>query len=304
MGAGAVGALERRRVRQVVGREREPDELRVVEALLAAASRASRDSPLELDPPHAARPRQAQPASASRRVPQISPAHGSLSCHAVAAPCCPEMAAMGCAAGVPEPSRRPGSAGRSTGAPLAAPATAGAGPTYATSSVSSPRRNRWQRTPPVPRPLPGYSPNGVTLTLPASVPGSALPAPATVTTTLSALGVDGRRRRPTYAPAASRTPATPPPDRPCGRTTDAGKCSSWASLVTKTSSLVAGRLDPADDGVAVVEPDQVPAVLGEHLGLDPLDDAVRVPSASPGESGQQGGERHDPLARRRARRTR
>ena len=44
---------------------------------------------------------------------------------------------------------------------------AGAGPAQASSRVSSPLRKRWQRTPPVARPLAGYSANGVTLTAPA-----------------------------------------------------------------------------------------------------------------------------------------
>ena len=64
------------------------------------------------------------------------------------------------AAGMPEPSRRPVASGRSTGAPLAAAARAGAGPAQAVSRVSSPLRKRWQRTPPVARPLAGYSREG------------------------------------------------------------------------------------------------------------------------------------------------
>src|SRR6478672_2970767 len=94
-----------------------------------------------------------------------------------------ETAAIGCAAGVPEPSRRPSTAGSSTGAPLLAAATAGPGPAQPRSRVSSPLRNRWQRTPPVARPFAGYSANAVTFTVPTSVPGSARDVPATVTTT-------------------------------------------------------------------------------------------------------------------------
>ena len=86
---------------------------------------------------------------------------------------------MGWPTETPEPSRRGSIAGRSTGAPLAAAATAGEGPTQASWRTSSPLRKRWQRTPPVPRPLLGYSSNGVTFTLPASVPGSAVDEPAT-----------------------------------------------------------------------------------------------------------------------------
>src|ERR1700678_2667646 len=86
----------------------------------------------------------------------------------------------------PEPSRRPIGSGRATGAPDSLAPTAGAGPAHAMTSVSSPLRNRWQRTPPVARPLPGYSCIGVTFTLPAAAPGSAPALPATVTTTAGA----------------------------------------------------------------------------------------------------------------------
>ena len=41
----------------------------------------------------------------------------------------------------------------------------GPGPAQASTSTSSPLRNRWQRTPPVARPLGGYSAYGVTFTL-------------------------------------------------------------------------------------------------------------------------------------------
>jgi len=84
---------------------------------------------------------------------------------------------------VPEPSRLPTGSGSSTGPPEAVTPAAGPGPAQAMTSASSPFRNRWQRTPPVARPLPGYSCSGVTLTLPAAVPGSAPARPATVTTT-------------------------------------------------------------------------------------------------------------------------
>src|SRR5690348_6982288 len=95
----------------------------------------------------------------------------------------PAAAVIGWLPGVPEPSRRPLASGRSTGAPLAAAAIAGAVPAQAKTRVSSPLRNRWQRTPPVARPLAGYSLNGVTFTEPDSVPGSAEEAPETLTTT-------------------------------------------------------------------------------------------------------------------------
>ena len=65
-----------------------------------------------------------------------------------------------------------------------------------------------------------------------AVPGSAADEPDTVTTTASAAGTAPKNT--TRASGASRTPAMPPPARPCGRTEAAGKRSSWASEVTKT----------------------------------------------------------------------
>src|SRR6476659_156768 len=98
----------------------------------------------------------------------------------------PAHAAIGWLPATPDPSRRATGSGRSTAAALAAAARGGAAPAHANTSMSSPLRKRWQRTPPVARPLPGYSANGVTLTDPASVPGSAVPEPEAVTTTASA----------------------------------------------------------------------------------------------------------------------
>src|SRR5438477_290291 len=62
-------------------------------------------------------------------------------------------------------------------------AAAGASPAQAATRVSSPLRKRWQRTPPVARPLPGYSANGVSFTAPGSVPGRAVDEPEAVSTT-------------------------------------------------------------------------------------------------------------------------
>ena len=84
---------------------------------------------------------------------------------------------------MPDPSRLPTGSGRMTGLPESVAPTAGAGPAQAMTSASSPLRNRWQRTPPVARPLAGNSCSGVTFTLPAVVPGSAPARPATVITT-------------------------------------------------------------------------------------------------------------------------
>src|SRR6188472_2873336 len=106
----------------------------------------------------------------------------------------PATAASGCDPGTPDPSRRPFAGGRSTAAPLDAAARAGPGPAHANTRVSSPLRKRWQRTPPVPRPLAGYSPNGVTLTAPGSVPGSAVLDPDDVTTTADSSGVKAPKK--------------------------------------------------------------------------------------------------------------
>src|SRR6516162_11770686 len=91
---------------------------------------------------------------------------------------------------VPEPSRRASGGGRSTGTPAVVAPRAGPGPAQASTRVSSPLRNLWQRTPPVARPLAGYSRYGVTFTVAAPVPGSAPVLPATVTTTASSAGPD------------------------------------------------------------------------------------------------------------------
>ena len=191
----------------------------------------------------------------------------------------------------------------------------------ATRRVSSPLRNRWQRTPPVPRPLPGYSANGVTLTRPASVPGRASDEPDTVTTTLSAPASTAPKKT---DPRTGREPdaGDAAAGAPCGRTPEAGKRSSWASEVTNTSSSSSLReLEPADDLVAVVEPDDVPGVaVAEHLGLDPLDDAalgcraparaspsasdVSVTARSPGSSDEELGDRCAALQLGRVRRRR
>src|SRR5690606_24036664 len=105
------------------------------------------------------------------------------------APICRETgeatAAIGWLPGTPDPSRRPLASGSSTGAPLLAAARAGPGPAQAATNASSPLRKRWARTPPVARPLAGYSVKGVTLTAPGSVPGRAVDEPEAVTATAS-----------------------------------------------------------------------------------------------------------------------
>ena len=92
-------------------------------------------------------------------------------------------------------------------------------------------------------------------------------------------------------------PAMPPPERPCGRTSEAGKCSSWATVADEAQRLLAGgELDGADDLVAVLEADHLPLVAAEHLGVDPLDDAVAGAERQPGPVGGQRAQRQRPLA--------
>ena len=76
----------------------------------------------------------------------------------------------------------------------------------------------------------------MTFTEPAPVPGNAPEESATVTSTASAASTAPNQT--TLAPAASFTPAMPPPARPCGRTVDAAKCSSIADEVTNASCAV------------------------------------------------------------------
>ena len=159
----------------------------------------------------------------------------------------PPIAASGSRTRSPDPSLRPSGGGSGTGVPAAVAPRAGPGPAQASTSTSSPFRNRWQRTPPVARPLGGNSAYGVTFTLAGAVPGRAPSLPATVTTTGSAASPPAE---PASWPAAGSTapnqttdargeslmPAIPPAARPCGLTADAPNLSSWASLVTKTRS--------------------------------------------------------------------
>lgn len=100
-------------------------------------------------------------------------------------------------------------------------ARAGVVPAQARIRTSSPFRKRWQRTPPVARPLRGYWSKGVSF---ADVPAeeSRVPVePATVKTTASAAGSTAVNEI-TSAPAVSLTPAMPPAGRPWGRTCEAG----------------------------------------------------------------------------------
>ena len=78
-------------------------------------------------------------------------------------------AAMGRGSASPEPSRRSTGSGSRTGPPSSRNARAGERPTQPNSSMSSPLRKRWHRTPPVARPLAGNAVKGVTSRTPAGV---------------------------------------------------------------------------------------------------------------------------------------
>ena len=87
---------------------------------------------------------------------------------------------------------------------------------------------------------------------------------------------DRAEARTTRWPAASLMPAMPPAARPCGRTAEAGKCSSEASERRSTSSSASATARDADHLVAVLERDRLPrvAVAGDVAGRDALDGAL------------------------------
>ena len=189
---------------------------------------------------------------------------------------------------------------------------AGPGPAQASTSTSSPLRNRWQRTPPVARPLAGYSSKGVTLTRPGRRAGQGAGAAGHGDHDRLAAVPDCRRpgrprrtRSPTRA-GASLIPAMPPAARPCGRTAAAPKRSSCASLVTKTSSsvLVASSTAPTtwSPSLSAITSNssRCRAVRG-----DPLHHALAVPQREPGgRAGPARAEREHASRRARRRRTR
>lgn len=105
--------------------------------------------------------------------------------------------------------------------PFFCAARAGTAPAQARARQSSPLRNRWQRTPPVARPLRGYWSNGVSLAVVWTESSSVPREPATVNTTASTAGSTAVKEI-TFAPSVSLMPAIPPAARPCGRT-----CEAW-----------------------------------------------------------------------------
>ena len=169
-------------------------------------------------------------------------------------------------------------------------------PAQAKTRVSSPLRNRWQRTPPVARPLGGYSENGVTLTAPGSVPGSAVEEPGrgdhdrVGRVERAEPGTRTRRR-------LTRTPAMPPPDAALRPDLVGAEVEQLRVGGDEAEGLVAGgELDRADDLVAVLERDDLPLVPAEDLRVDPLDDALAGAEGEPGAVGGQRGERQRALA--------
>ena len=160
-------------------------------------------------------------------------------------------------------------AGSGTGLPLAAAAMAGAGPAQASSRESSPLRNRWQRTPPVARPLAGYCRNSVTLTEPASVPGRARDVPDTVATTASArryrAEVDDTR-------ADAEFDAGHAASRAALRSYSRGGKVQQLGVVGDEDQLGfgGGEFNGADHPIARLEADHIPGVFAENLRIDPL----------------------------------
>src|SRR3954451_537885 len=228
------------------------------------------------------RRREQQRAQAQGHAGAVGPHGHTLSrpCHWTSRETGPATATTGCAPGTPDPSRRPVGSGRSTAAPLAADARAGPSPAHANTRVSSPLRKRWQRTPPVPRPLAGYSANGVTLTAPGSVPGSAVLEPDEVTTTAES-STSNAPKNTTDCFGASRTPAMPPPERPWGRTAPAAKCSSCASEVTKqsSSSPVLSSTAPTTSSPSASRITSQASRFPSTSGLTRLTTPARVPRA-------------------------
>ena len=141
----------------------------------------------------------------------------------------------------------------------------------------------------------------MTLTAPGSVPGSAVDEPDAVTTTAPSSG----------SRAPNQTTRSP------GGQPDAGHAAAGAALRAhavgaevqqlgvggdEAERLLAGaQLDGADHLVAVLEPDTSHSSrLASTSGLTRLTTPWRVPSASPGPSVAQRGQRERPARRARA----
>ena len=148
----------------------------------------------------------------------------------------------------------------------------------------SPFRKRWHLTPPVARPLVGYSARGVTLAPPVVCPNNESGAPAIVTTRSVAGSTPPKNS--TFASFDSFTPATPPPRRPCGRTRSAEKCSSCASEVMnarfgEVSSTAPTTSSPSSRRITSHESFPITS------GLTRLTTPRSVPRARPGPPGSR-----------------
>ena len=151
----------------------------------------------------------------------------------------------------------------------------GAAPAQAKTRVSSPLRKRWQRTPPVAAALGGVLGERRHLDRRRARCRAARSTSRTTVTTTDDCRVE--RAEPGHRLAGRRAGRRRCRRRsgPAGRTPSAPKCSSWASVVTKQSvSSPVASSSGADDLVAVLERDHLPLVPAEHLGVDPLDDAL------------------------------
>ena len=104
-------------------------------------------------------------------------------------------------------------------------------------------------------------------------------------------------KKATCWPAPSLMPAMPPPDRPCGRTPEAGKWSSWASVEMKqsSSSPVASSTAPTTSSPSL-RPMTSHSSRPSTSGLTRLTMPSRVPSARPGPSVGERREREGALA--------
>ena len=278
-------------VRQVLGGQRELDAGGLVELsaavgqhLLGVCSSGPSQPPSELHEPASAPPRSIGRASergpgaqaegrgrgmrsacphrstAPRRCRATGPAHGR------------DRLAAGHARAVPPAGRPPAGRPAPRWRPRPGP---GAAPAQAKTRVSSPLRKRWQRTPPVARPLAGYSRERRDLDRAGLGAGQRAWRSRRRSPRRRRRG-RGRRTTPPARRSASRMPAMPPPERPWGRTPSAREVQQLGVGGDEAELLVAGhQLDRADDLVAVLEPDDLPLVAVEHLGVDPLDDALR-----------------------------
>ena len=186
----------------------------------------------------------------------------------------PAQATIGCDPGVPLPSRLPVASGRSTGDPLAAAARAGAVPgpgedqrVLALEEPVAAHPARW------PAPWRGTPGRASPSPRPARCRAGPSDEPLAVTTTDDA--GSSAPNHTTEWPVPSLMPAMPPPDCALRSYAGGGEVQQLSVGADEAELLVTGaQLDRADDLVAVLEPDHLPLVPAEHLGVHPLHDAV------------------------------